>query len=286
MKFHLDTADVFIPDNLLKEKALQRTTHLCIAAHPDDIEIMAAQPILECCQKEDKWFTGVVVTDGRGSPRKGIYATYTDEEIRLIRRKEQQKAARLGGYSAVVMLDYPSNIVKNGKSTAVIEDIITLLKVTQPEMVFTHNLADKHDSHVAVALRVISAARSLPELNHSCKLYGCEEWRDLDWLPEDDKQCFDLSAREDLQLALLRVFDSQISGGKHYDLAAMARRRANATFSDAENVDACTGISYAMDMTPLLKDTSISPEQFVHDMIVKFSKDATNRLLRLEKRND
>jgi LmbE family N-acetylglucosaminyl deacetylase len=286
MKFHLDTAEVFIPDNLLTEKALQRTTHLCIAAHPDDIEIMAAQPILECYQKEDKWFTGVVVTDGHGSPRKGIYANYSDEEMRLIRREEQHKAAKLGEYSAVVMLDYPSNMVKDGKSTAVMEDIITILKVSHPEMVFTHNLADKHDSHVAVTLQVISALRSLPETDHPCRLYGCEGWRDLDWMLDDEKQCFDLSAREDLQFALLNVFDSQISGGKHYDIAAMARRRANATFADMHNVDAWSGVSYAMDMTPLLMDASISPEQLVHDMIVRFSKDVTNRLLRLEKRND
>ena len=48
MKFHLDTAEIFIPDNLPIVDALARTTHLCISAHQDDIEIMAAGPILEC----------------------------------------------------------------------------------------------------------------------------------------------------------------------------------------------------------------------------------------------
>ncbi len=69
MQFHLPTSEIFIPDPLPIEQALARTTHLCISAHQDDIEIMAAQPILECFQQKDKWFTGVVVTDGRGSPR-------------------------------------------------------------------------------------------------------------------------------------------------------------------------------------------------------------------------
>ncbi len=40
-------------------------------------------------------------------------------------------------------------------------------------------------------------------------------------LPDEDKVAFDLSAQENLQMALLGVFDSQISGGKRYDLATM-----------------------------------------------------------------
>ena len=72
MKFHLNTAEIYIPDNEPEENALERTTHLCFVAHQDDIEIMAAQPIIECFQQKDKWFTGVVVTDGRGSPRNGL----------------------------------------------------------------------------------------------------------------------------------------------------------------------------------------------------------------------
>ena len=42
MKFHLPTAEIFVPDGLPIELALARTTHMCFAAHQDDIEIMAA----------------------------------------------------------------------------------------------------------------------------------------------------------------------------------------------------------------------------------------------------
>ena len=52
MKFHLPTAEIFVPDDLPVEQALIRTTHMCIAAHQDDIEIMAAGPILDCFQQE------------------------------------------------------------------------------------------------------------------------------------------------------------------------------------------------------------------------------------------
>ena len=46
MRFHLETAEIYVPDGLPAEQALARTTHLAISAHQDDIEIMAAAPIL------------------------------------------------------------------------------------------------------------------------------------------------------------------------------------------------------------------------------------------------
>jgi len=281
MKFHLDTSEIFVPDNLPIEKALARTTHLCIAAHQDDIEIMAAQPILECFQHDDKWFTGVVVTDGRGSPRNGIYEQYNDEEMRLVRFKEQRKAAIVGEYAAQVMLDHPSKVVKNGGDTSSVEDIIFILKATRPQVVFTHNLADKHDTHVAVALRVIAAIRYLPENERPQKLYGCEVWRGLDWMVDSDKTVLDLSQQENLQAALLGVYDSQISGGKRYDLASLARRRANATYFESHGVDVTTGLSFAIDMTPLLTDVNKAPSDFVQEFIHRFAQDVSVRLERM-----
>ena len=91
MKFYFPTAEIFIPDGLPVELALSRTTHMAISAHQDDIEIMAAGPILDCFQQKDLWFTGVVVTDGRGSPRDNLYKEYTDEEMHIVRFKEQKK---------------------------------------------------------------------------------------------------------------------------------------------------------------------------------------------------
>ena len=71
---------------------------------------------------------------------------------------------------------------------------------------------------------------------------------------DSDKVPFDLTAHESLQAALLGVFDSQIAGGKRYDLASMGRRRANATYFESHGVDVTQGLSYAMDLTPLIRD--------------------------------
>lgn len=281
MKFHLDTAEIFVPDNLPVEEALTRTTHLGISAHQDDIEIMAAGPILECFQREDKWFTGVVVTDGRGSPRNGMYEKYSDEEMRLVRFKEQRKAAIVGEYAAQVMLDYPSKIVKDSSNSSPVEDIVSLLKATRPQAVFTHNLADKHETHVVVALRVIAAIRSLPEEERPRKLYGCEVWRDLDWMIDSDKTAFDLSQQENLQAALLGVYDSQISGGKRYDLASLARRRANATYFASHDVDNTNGMSYAMDLSPLVANPELDIQAYVQGYIDRFAQEVRNLITRV-----
>ena len=49
--------------------------------------------------------------------------------------------------------------------------------------------------------------------------------------------------------ALLGVFDSQIAGGKRYDLAAVGRRLANATFFASHDTDQCDSLSYGLDIT-------------------------------------
>jgi len=281
MKFHLETAEIYIPDNVSVEEALSRTTHLCIAAHQDDIEIMAAQPILECFQKEDAWFTGVVVTDGRGSPRNSIYQNYSDEEMRSVRFREQYRAAMIGEYSAQIMLDIPSKIIKDSSKHESVDDIVKILKATKPKVVYTHNLADKHDTHIGVALRVVEALRKLNQAERPQRCVGCEVWRSLDWMVDSDKVVMNLSHHENLQLALLGVFDSQIVGGKRYDLASMGRRRANATYFESHEVDATTGLSYAMDMTPLMHDTTLNPAEFVQGFIQRFSNDVQERVGRM-----
>lgn len=281
MKFHLDTAEIFIPNGLPIENALARTTHLCFAAHQDDIEIMAANPIVECFQQKDKWFTGVVVTDGRGSPRNGLYEQYSDDEMRLVRFKEQRKAAYVGEFAAQILLDIPSKVIKAASRQEPVEDILSILRATKPQIVYTHNLADKHDTHVATALRVIEALRKLEPAERPERVVGCEVWRALDWMVDSDKQMMDLTEHENLQFALLGVFDSQIAGGKRYDLASMGRRRANATYFESHGVDDTTGLSYGMDMTPLMNDASLEPTAFVSGFIQRFANDVRERIGRM-----
>jgi len=281
MKLTQDTAEIFIPDGTTVEEGLARTTHMAVGAHQDDLEIMACDGILTCFQRDDLWFCGVVMTDGSGSPRDGIYADYTDEEMQAVRRKEQKKAALVGAYGAQVLLDYSSSAVKESSNRTPVDDLQSLLVEATPQVVYTHNPADKHDTHVATALRVIEATRALPAAKRPEKIYGCEVWRTLDWLTDEDKVAFDVTAHENLQWALLGVFDSQVSGGKRYDLATMGRRRANATYYASHEVDVAERMIYAVDLTPLIEDPSSDVGVVVQALIDRFRQDVIERVERL-----
>jgi LmbE family N-acetylglucosaminyl deacetylase len=180
------------------------------------------------------------------------------------------------------MLDYPSSAVKGENKAAVIQVLSRLIKTAQPEVIYTHNLADKHDTHVGVALRVIDALRGLDAADRPSKIYGCEVWRDLDWVVDQDKVTFDVSARENLQAALLGVYDSQITGGKRYDLATMGRRRANATYFESHGTDIVSGMIYAIDLTPLIMDVDLDIQDFLGGFVQRASADIQARLTRLQ----
>lgn len=273
--------EVYAPDDTEPARALARTTHLALGAHHDDLEIMAFDAIAACYDDPASWFTGVVVTDGRGAPRSGTYAEHTDDEIAVIRRDEQKEAARIGRYGAQLLMDFRSAEVKDSANSSVVEAISDVLEACSPHTVYTHNLADKHDTHVAVALRVITALRLLPLENRPERLLGCEVWRDLDWLDDDDKILLDCSAHDRLQRELVNCFRSQVDGGKRYDAAVPGRRAAHATFADPYAPDERTGVAIAMDLTPLIRDHVRNPADFVAERVARFASDVQDRIDRL-----
>lgn len=278
MTFHQPAAQLFIPDGKVAPEALARVTHLGIGAHQDDLEFMAFHGILACYQKDAEWFGGVTCTNGAGSARIGPYARYSDEQIRAIRREEQNLAAQIGQYGAMIQLDYPSSAVKSAKETALRDDLIAVLCATQPRVVYTHNPADKHDTHIGVTVAVIEAIRALPPAQRPQVVHGCEVWRDLDWMPDDSKVVQDVDGRENLAAALNGVFDSQIAGGKRYDLGVVGRRRANATFFESHAVDRSESIAFAMDLTPLVRDETTDLADFVDTLIEQFRIDVRTKL--------
>jgi len=181
-----------VPDGTPQEAALKRTTHLCVSAHQDDIEIMAYHGIAECFGLPDRWFSGVVVTNGAGSPRSGIYGHYTDDEMQSIRRQEQRTAAYVGGYACMLQLGYPSSAVKDPKSETVIADLLAIFQAAKPEVVYLTTSPTSTRPTSAPAARAGRAA-PLPPQDRPKKIYGCEVWRDLDWLSDDVKQCLPAS---------------------------------------------------------------------------------------------
>jgi LmbE family N-acetylglucosaminyl deacetylase len=278
MKLHLPTAEIFVPDGRPVAVALARVTHLGIGAHQDDLEFMAFHGIIQCFHSETEWFGGVTCTNGSGSARTGPYAKFTNEEMIAVRRNEQRQAAIHGHYAAMVQLDYPSAVARDPADPRLREDLRALLSATRPRVVYTHNPADKHDTHIAVVVPVIQAIRDLPGDQRPQAVHGCEGWRDLDWLGDREKVIHDVSGNDDLAAALNGIFDSQIAGGKRYDLAVLGRRRANATFFESHGVDRGDALAFAMDLTPLVHDESLDIIGYVAGAIERFKADVVAKL--------
>jgi hypothetical protein len=279
MKFSRPDADIYVPAaDCTAEGALARTTHLWVGAHQDDIEIMAYQGIADCFGQPDQWFTGVVVTNGAGSPRSGVYANYNDAEMQVVRTREQRKAAYVGEYSLQLQLAHPSSSVKHPGDAGVQADLRAIFTVANAEVVCLHQPADKHDTHLAVLAHCLAALRALPVEHRPVRVLGCETWRDLDWMCDADKQLLDVGAYPNLAAALVGVFDSQISGGKRYDLATAGRRLAHATYHTPHATDRYQGITWAMDLTPLMHDARLSVRDYTGADVERFRQDVDARL--------
>lgn len=280
MNLYHPHASVYVPDQRPLPAALEHITHLGIGAHQDDLEIMAFHGIQTCRHQTGLSFGGITCTDGGGSARGGRYAGYSDEAMRQVRIAEQNQAAAIGGYGVMIQLGHPSAEVKSPHHTGLRTDLITLLNAMQPRVIYTHNPADKHDTHIGVMVAVVEAVRALPPARRPEQLLGCEVWRGLDWMVDEDKQLLPVGGQDHLFQSLVGLFDSQIAGGKRYDLATLGRARANATYHQSHQVDASDLLWFAMDLTPLIREDSLDLETYVNGYLERFVSDVRARLAR------
>ncbi|MEM6885686.1 MAG: PIG-L family deacetylase [Verrucomicrobiota bacterium] len=278
MKFHQDAAQIYVPDDTPIPAALSRVTHLGIGAHADDLEFMAFHGITECYQQSNRWFGGVTCTDGAGSSRSGAFENTSDSELIAIRAQEQHAAAKLGEYAAMLQLAYPSRVIKDSGDESLQQDLLEILSATTPQIVYTHNPADKHSTHVSVMQATLQAIKEMSPEQRPQKVIGCEVWRDLDWLPDTEKVVMDVSGHDSLATALNGVFKSQIAGGKRYDLAITGRRAANATFRDAHTSDTATQLIFGIDLTPVIEKDSVEITDYVRGLLQSFQVEVLDKL--------
>lgn len=270
---------LFIPDDQPDDEAFNRTTHLGIGAHPDDLEIMALHGILTCHDVTDKWFGGITCSNGGGSIREGDIRAMNREDLIGKRQQEQNKAASIGQYSFMAQLGLSSADIRQERAEKLLTLLKPLLERCRPEVVYTHNPADKHPTHIAVLKAVIHAYRRLPSEFRPKQLLGCEVWRNLDWVSDQQKVVLGIDDPTHLAPRLMGVYHSQIAAGKQYDKAIEGRRRANATFHQALSRDLAEQAIYAIDMTPLLENRDLSLDQFIRPFLDRFRDEVLAGLL-------
>jgi len=228
------------------------STHLGIGAHADDLEIMAYHGIAECYESDECIFSGITVTDGVGSPQSEV-EKLDREQLRIVRQSEQIAAAELGKYGFIAQLNYTSSEVKSVEHEDVVQDIFNLLQKSKPQVVYLHQPGDKHPTHLAVLRASIEALQMMKVEGRPEQVYGCEVWRDLDWLSDEKKIYLPTDAYPELAEEIISVFQSQIRAGVAYDKGAIGRRIANGTFADPHIVREGDSFTLAMDLMPVVK---------------------------------
>jgi len=273
---------IWTPNGESLESALSKVSHLAIGAHADDLEFMAYHGIAACYEDDQANFAGVVVTDGRGSARTGPFADYSDDDMVEVRKQEQLKAAEMGRYAAMLQLGYPSSAVKEPCAEDLCNELEWILRHAQVDVLYLHNPFDRHSTHIAVLTQCIQVLKRLPpELRPGC-VYGCEVWRDLDWLSGDYRVELPVDAYPELAGNLAGCFQSQIAGGKRYDLAVEGRRRAHATFSDSHRVDAASALTLAVDLSDLVNDDALLLDVFARRVLDGFRDSVTGLLMQYQ----
>ena len=232
----------------------------------------------ECFGRKSRGFTGITVTHGGGNDR-----NHGLRKIIETRKREQKNAARLGRYVAQFLLNHSSRAVKDPKNVDMVADLRSILAFCRPRTIYTHCLTDKHDTHVAVVLRVIEALRRLPKSQRPGKLVGCAVWRGLDWMCDSDKVAMPISSQgAKMGRRLINVFKSQIKANQRLNEAVPARWMADAVFFKSHGESPYTAVSWGMDMTPLLQKPLLDPIKYAKFHVDRFSNEVQNRIRNLE----
>ena len=262
-------AEIFVPDGAHAVRGLRRTTHLGIGAHQDDLENIAVHGILSCYDNPRRSFSGIVLTDGAGAPRPPKLEKLSEPEYIQLRNQEQKAAARLGLFSAAVLLAYSSPDLKDFQNHHPTRDLQNLIQSASAQVIYTHSPFDRHPTHQAAALRSIRALQALPSEDRPEHFYGVEFWRDLDWLDHPARVTLDCSQHLDLQVALLEVYESQ-NAVKDYPRASLGRRIAQAVFAESHQPDQALAQMYAVNLTPLLAEDAPTLQEFAHSLLASF----------------
>lgn len=225
---------------------------VCICAHPDDCEIMAIDGIQRGYRASKYTFACVVTTDGADAERAGRYTKMEDQRMAHIMMNEQKKAANIGRYHAVYFMNYSNEEARNQENEDIVNEYVEIIKELKPRVVYTHSILDRHPTHVAVAIKVINAIRSMKKGDQPKVLYGCESERNLDWLDPSKVVTFNVSKNMRLQRQLIACHKSS-NASRDYINACIGRRLVNAVFNRDEKKKTAKLTTKAINMTTLLR---------------------------------
>jgi len=243
-----------------------KVKYLCICAYPNDCEIMSIEGI-QRGYRAKKYSFACVSTSCFAKDGKTNIADF------------QKKASEIGRYNALYVLKHKFEDIKDSENEEIIKEYVELINEIKPRIIYTHSLLDNDPIHVAVAIKVINALRTMRRSQHPKVIYGCEVNRDLDWVKEEKLVYFDNSKNVKLQKQLIAVYKTK-KDDSHLVESAIGKRFSNAGFFTNKKEYKLS--TRAINMTTLLrrKDYPIKKfaMSFVDDLYTEIN-DAMDRSL-------
>jgi LmbE family N-acetylglucosaminyl deacetylase len=265
----------YSPQGLDPNEARARTRILAIGAHPDDLEFMCLEPIARSLSHGS--FGGLIVSSGSGSIRSPQHAQLSSADYSELRWSEQKEAARIGNYSFVDSLNLDSGPLRSPEG---FEELVGKLKNYllgfELDEIYLHQPFDRHPTHVRSCFAALEALRRLPQPKRPAHVFGCEVWRNIDWIPASKKTLRPLGQKElELQVRLAQVFESQADpmSAKNYVQALVGRKTANAVFQEGLTRDAGIAQEVYFDLNNWVK-SELSWKELGDSLIEDFLNDA------------
>lgn len=258
----LKKGSIYLP----KEGKKGPVKYLCICADAGDTEIMAIDGIQRGYRAKKYTFATVITSDGLSLERAGKLAKATDRKVNTTKNREQKAAAEIGRYNSVYFLSHKTDEILDQENEDIVNEYLEIIKELKPRIIYTHSILDRDPTHVSVAVKVINALRKLRKGQMPAVLYGCEMWRDLDWVDPSKVISFDVSHNIRLQKQLINVHQSQ-NASRDFINATIGRRYVNATYSRSEKKKDAKLTARAINMTTLLRRKEYPIKRFAMSFV-------------------
>lgn len=183
---------------------------LCVAAHPDDIEILCAGTLIRYAEEGHQVTMAIFTAGNMGDVH------IPPEELEKIRKKETLASAAIIG-AKVIWAGIDDELVFPSLEQRHI--MIDILREADPDVIFTHSPNDYHPDHRYVGQLVFDAyfQKGLPNIPNQVKpacrfgqsqLYYMDNLGGIDFLPAE---YVDISDVIEKKLMMLACHKSQLS---------------------------------------------------------------------------
>ncbi|MCB0394873.1 MAG: hypothetical protein KDD25_09945, partial [Bdellovibrionales bacterium] len=171
-------------------------------------------------------------------------------------------------------LGKPSSSVKRCEPQ-VVSDIAEIIKCLKPQNLVTHSPFDFHSTHVATVACVFLALMKLKADERPQKVFGCEVWGSLDWVPSRFRVLRPTGFDIEWEKKLIGFHRSQVTSEKDYALGALGRRLANAVFSEQKENSKSNGGIWSLDLTQAMEG---GLDRYCEEVLAAFSAERMNEL--------